>query len=213
MFTFLYGNATDGVYRATSALLRTLNIKGERAGPWTFSADLIAKSIDAGGSLAALSDRAVTLVASAETALYVDAWGGTIGTTAVATTAFSFELNIDTKRTLKHYLGSLTPGGFAHGSAWEATLSIVMEFNATSKAFVDAMLSGSTLFQRQVRLKATNGTNIFQLDFAGTQDGAPQIFDDEDGVSTVEIKLKALYNSTLGAWMKASVTNSVAALP
>jgi hypothetical protein len=213
LFTFLFGSATDGVYRATGGLLSTLNVKGSQGGPWDFSADWLAQLIDNAGSLAGLSDRAATPVLGAETALYIDAIGGTIGTTEVETTAFSFDLNIDTKRTLRQHLGSLNADTFSHGAKWEATLKLVLEFNATAKALFDAMLTGSTLFQKQVRLKATSGTNILQLDFAGTQDGAPQVFTDLDGVSTVEMQLKGIYASALGSWMKASSTNSVSALP
>ncbi len=211
LFTFLYGDSVGGVYRASGGLISKLNVKGNKGEAWTFSADWLAKIVENAGALAGLSDRVVTPVQGVNTTLYIDAIGGVIGTTAVPTTAFSFELDIDTKRSLKQHLGSLNADGFAHGEAWEASLTLVMEFNATSKAYLDVLIAG-TVFQKQIRIKALNGTNICQLDFAGTQDGAPQIFDDEDGVSTVEIKLSGIYSSALGNWAKAQVVNSVAAL-
>ncbi|MBA2702692.1 MAG: hypothetical protein H0U60_02455 [Blastocatellia bacterium] len=208
--TFLYGNTTDGVYRMPGGVLSKLNIKGNQGEMWTFAADLLGKTVDV-GALAALSDRTVTPVRGVDTVLYIDAWGGTIGTTTIATTAFSFELDVDTKRGMKQHLGNLGYSGYTHPETWEATLKLELEFNATSKAYLDAIISG-TLFQRQVRIKSTNGTNIVQLDFAGSQGNQPKIFTDKDGVSTVEVELTALYNPTLADWLKASITNSVAVL-
>ena len=210
--TFIWGETTN-VYRMRGGLLSKLNIKASKGEPWMFSGDLLGMYVDNAGALAALSDRVTTPIAGSVTSIYVDAWAGTIGTTLVPATTFSFELDIDTKRILKQHLGSLNPDSFDHPEEWDATLTLEMEFNATSKPFVDEMIVANPIFQRQVRIKATTGANeIAQLDFAGDQDNAPKLWTDNDGVITVEIKLNGKYNPTLGAWMKASVTNQVAAL-
>ena len=111
----------------------------------------------------------------------------------------SFELDIDTKRSVSQHLGSLYPDTLHHPEIWDATLTLELEFNATSKPYVTALIAANPLFQRQVRIKATNGANIAQIDFAGTQDGGPKLFTDNDGVMTVEVKLFGTYNPTLGS--------------
>jgi hypothetical protein len=209
--TLYYGSTADGVYKLLGALASKLTFKFDSNKPTEYSADIFAKSA-ATGALASLSDRTVTPVMGNDLTLYIDAWGGPIST-AVASTAFTAELELDTKRTPRYYLGSLTPGAYSQ-PAWEGTLKLRMEFDATyAKTYYEAMLAASAVFQKQVRLKATNGTKVFQIDFAGTAEEMPQIWDEREGVQVIEMVLKHQYCPALTAWLKASVTNGVSALP
>jgi len=199
-----------GTYKAAGVLPSKLTIGGKQGEEMMLKADLLAKQITT-GTPAALSDRSMNVVMGSDTKLYVDAWGGTIGTTEMATMSYSYELMLDAQRLLKHYLGALTPGRYVERK-WDGELKMMLEFNATSKAFLDALITPA-LFQKQVRIKATSGTNIVQIDFAGTAEDTPQLFTDDDGVSTLEFTLKGTYHSTLANWFAYSVTNSVSALP
>lgn len=210
--TFIYGNATDGVYKLTGAVINKYTLKGNKQGLSTVSKEYLAYDVTT-GTLASLTDRVVNFVAGADTVIYLDAWGGTIGTTALSATMFDYELTIDTKRATKRHM-TIRPDTYKEPS-WDVKLKLDMEFNATSKAFLDALLAvtPNAAFQKQVRIKATSGTAIFQVDVAGTQDNMPEVFTDTDGVSSVSIELQGMYNPTLANYLKASITNSVSALP
>lgn len=211
-----YLGSTAGQYRLLGGLANQLTVRGsqgENDTELTATVDLIGKQLDTTGSLAALSDRAATPAMASQLQIYIDAWAGTIGTTLIST-AFSFELGLNLRRMLKRYLGSLAPGGYETQAAEPGgnTLRLSLEFDATSKALLDVILGASSVFQRQVRIKATSGTNILQFDFAGTTMAAPEVFTDVDGVISADIVLQGTYNPTLGGWFKAHSTNSVATL-
>jgi hypothetical protein len=208
--TAVFGDATYAQILA-GGLVTDLTIKGESKGYWDFTAALIGKSI-ADGALAALSDRTVNPILGAHTALYIDAWGGTIGTTAITATAFAFELALKAPKALLTYLGSVTPGDYSHQKQRGSMLKLTLEYNATSSAYITAILSTSAVMQRQIRIKATSGTNIMQLDFAGTAVKAPELYQDKDGRAIVDVEFEATENSGLANWFKYSNTNSVSAL-
>ena len=129
--TCIYGDATN-CYRLTGMLPSKVVIKGSNGGPMMGSSDIFAQLFDA-GSLAGLSDRAVTVAMGDHVAIYIDAWGGTIGTTAIAATAFTYEITIDTKRKPDQYLGSLSPSSYHEddgAKGWDAKLKLELEFNA-----------------------------------------------------------------------------------
>lgn len=216
IMTVLYGQDTN-VYRLTGGLVTKLVISGASGETDTQLRqryELLGKSAE-GGALAALADRSVNPVMASQVQIYVDAWGGTIGTTLINTTAFSFELSLDIDRRVKRYLGSLAPANHERRRAQPGanTLKLSLEFNATSKAYLDDILAASAVFQRQVRIKATSGTRIYQLDFAGSSLTAPEVFVDNDGTASMDLVLSATENTALADWFKASVTNGVAALP
>lgn len=206
-----YGDAS-GTYKLLGALPSKMTIKGESNKELRADIELIGTEVTT-GTLAALSDRAVVAAMGQHTTIYIDAWGGTIGTTAIATSAYSFELGLDSGRTLKTYLGSLKPQAFQDQryTAENNTLSLSLEFNATTKAYLDSIIAG-TLSQYQVRIKSQSGTSVVQFDFAGTALTAPEIFSDKDGVCTLDMELSATYNSALGNWFKAQTVNGVATL-
>jgi hypothetical protein len=210
--TFVYGNSVDGVYKLTGGIVTKYALKGNKQGLSTVTKEYFGYDITT-GTLAALSDRTVNFATGADTVIYIDTWGGTIGSTAITATMFDYELTIDTKRAVKRHM-SIRADSYKEPS-WDIKLKLNMEFNATSKTFLDAILAvtPNAAFQKQVRIKATSGANIFQIDVAGTQDASPEVFTDTDGVSSVSIELQGMYNPTLANYLKASFTNGVATLP
>jgi hypothetical protein len=216
--TVIYGDSTGGVYKLEGGLVTKLAIKGESNQPLTLQADLIGKDVVT-GALAALSDRTVNVAMGADVSLYLDIWAGTMGATAVAATFFAFELTLDSKMTTRDYMGALTPGAYTQ-PAWEGNLKLTLEFNATSKAYLDALLAVTVgaPFQRQVRIKATRDAGasekLAQFDFAGTAPNSPKVWTDRDGVCTAELELAGTYNSGAFAnWCKVATKNGVATLP
>jgi len=205
-YSIEYG-ASGASYVMAGGLMKTLRISGAAGRYWEVSTDIIGKSI-ATVSLASLSDRTIEPIRMSDTVLHIDAVGGTIGTTSVST-LISFELNVDTKRHLKTYAGNLAPTGKGEDK-WTGSLKLVLEFDSTSKAYVDALLSAKV--QKQIQIKATSGSKIATLQFAGTLIGGVPLFSDREGNVTVELNFDGQYNSTLGNWLKASFTNAVSAL-
>lgn len=211
--TVYHGETGSGLAsRMTGGLVSKATFKFSSNEGVKYDTDLIGKQIADGQTLAALSDRTASPVMGDHIALYIDAVGGTMGATAIAATAFEMELTIDAQRSLRHYLGALTPGNF-NEPRWMTELKMSLELNATTRAYLTSILAGSSVLQHQIRIKATSSTNVMQFDFAGAYLEAPELFNDVDGVVTVDLNLKGIYNSALANYFKASNTNSVSALP
>lgn len=213
LLTWVYGDGTN-CYKLTSGLISKLTVKGATGAPMMCTADLIGALVD-GGTKASLNDRTVNVSMGDHMALYVDTWGGTIGTTALAATSYEYELTIDSKRKTDVYFGALAPASYHEddgAAGWDVMLKLKLEFNAADKAIYDALITTSAVFQRQFRLKATNSTRIIQFDVAGTSEQAPRFGDDRNGVLAFECNVRGTYNSTLGNYLKASVTNGVSTL-
>ena len=211
IFTIKYGSSSSDNYVAgmPGATLTKFNLSGESGGQLMLSADFLGKEVaTSDGTLAALSDRDVNVVLGAHGALWIDVSSDTVGTTAITTTAFAFELDVEPGRSLATHMGSLTPSGYRHGK-FAATLQLTLEMTADMYTIFQALLDPAvtqTLASRVVRLKFTSGGLILQLDFAGVVLEKPEAFTDRDGVVTLEMTLTAVYNSVLGTWMKANST-------
>lgn len=216
--TLAFGDSVDGAYQIPGAIGTKLNYSVKNADQLLWNMDFIGKQVNSGATLAALSDRTVTPVMASDFTVYIDNWGGTIGTTALAANVYSLDLTLDTKRDLRYYLGALTPGRFREPMQWDFTLKLVLEFVAAApntKAYLDAILAlgAGSVFQKQVRLKATQGASaIWQIDLAGTNEKAPTVWTYDNNVQTLDLELKGQYNSALANYLKASVTSGVASL-
>lgn len=211
--TIIYGNGADPEpMRGTGVIPVGLKIDMASGEPTKFSCDLIGAQIDTTGALAALSDRAVIPIMGDAWALYMDAVGGTMGTTVVAATAFSASLEIKAAYGLKRYLGALVPGAYRVGD-WTTALKLVLEFNATSKVAVDEILLHTTAHQRQIQLKATQGTNILQIGLGLSLKTAPKMFSEKDGVVTVELDYQGIYNTAFTNYLLVNTTCGVAVIP
>jgi hypothetical protein len=173
---------------------------------WTGSFPFIAADAD-DNAMAVLADRSVELIRMADTVFSVSTWAAGVWN-AVADTLISFSLSVQNGRHLKFFGGDLLPQAWGD-TAFTGTLETVCEFNASAKAYVDALLAPA-LVQRRLRLLATSGTNIVQIDFAGTLDSGTELFSDRDGNITVALNWVGTYNPTATNWLSFSVTNGIA---
>jgi hypothetical protein len=206
----LYKGSSGKVQKMQGAVVSEFNLKIESNKPWAYTAKLLGK-LATDGALASLSDRSQTPIHANVTTFAVDAVDGTIGTGTITGLWFSAELSIKNGIVLTPKIGSLNPAAYVDGKA-EATLKVKVDVDVTTAGYLTSIL-GTTTLQKQIRIKATTGaTQIAQFDFAGVFNGSPKINTDQDGVSTLEFELSSIYNSTLGNWMKASVTNSIAVM-
>lgn len=211
--TVIHGSSQTGagIYKLEGGIVNSFTIKGATGKPTTVSVELIGKDV-VSGALAAVSDRVVEVIMGQPWAIYYDAVGGTIGSTALATTAVAFELKVNMNRVLTWSMDALTPDGYEEGPR-DASLSLTLRYNATVKTEVDALAAQTAVVEKQIRLKQTSGTKIAQFDFAGFVAKPPATFDDQDGVITSKIDFTSKYNTALANCFAASITNSVSTLP
>jgi len=212
-YTVEYG-PPGGEYEMVGSIVSGLTISFEAMGTWEVSVDLVGKSIAAAAkSTAGL--RTVDLIRASDTALYMDTWAGTIGSTAVAATLISGELSLNPGAHLKTFVGSISPGSYGVAK-WEGQLTLVLEFNASAKAIVDALLAPA-LIQRQIRLTATTGSGTTAreatIDYGGTLVDAVELYGDRDGNCTIETVWNGTYRSRFLNWLKIGVKNELATLP
>jgi hypothetical protein len=207
----LVSGMTGGIYKLAGGIVNELTLSCEAGSPMKFEASLIGKSVST-VTLEALSDRTVYPILSPQMKIYLDAWDGAIGTTELTgITWFSYELSLKSNAALVFGVGSLNPVMY-RDAKYEGSLKLALEFNATSKGYLDTIV-GSGLFQKLIELRATDNSRICKLQFAGGAVKAPEISTDTDGVATLEFELAAVYNSPLANWFKAPITNAVAILP
>jgi hypothetical protein len=214
--TFEFG-APSANYEACGVLFNELNISGEAGGIWTGDFPFLAQQINT-CTMASLSDSAVELIRMADTTLYVDTWSGTIGTTPVADTLISFGLSVSNGRHLKTFAGNIEPQSWGD-TRWSGTLNIVAEFNASAKAYVDAMLARTGVVQRAIRIQADNdavaagdGDRVINLDFYGTLVDGATLFSDREGNITVSLDWEGTYNDTGSDWLSFDLKNQDASI-
>lgn len=208
--TLYHGDPTGGLTMA-GGLVTSLVIKGESKKRLEIAVNAIGESV-AAGSPAALSDRDVNPILGAHGAVSVDAWGGTMGATALTGAAYAFELALGAPRELKTYFGSIIPTDWIE-NAFTGVLKLTVEWNTTTDDYFTGILSQSAVFNRQIRLSFDNTANYqLQLNFAGLALEAP-VWTDRNGIVTFDVTLAAQYNSALTNWFTYTTKNQVSALP
>ena len=210
MYTVEYGTA-GALYKLVGAMFTKMSIKGTAGKTWEVSADLLGKQVSVLASMAALADRTATLISMGDTSLAIDTAGGTAGTTAVAATLIDFELQVDTKRHLKQFAGNILPTNWGE-DRWSGSLKMTLEFNASSKAYVDALVAPG-IVSKLVEIKGTTGASqAVIIDFCGVVNKGTELFKDRNGNMTVELSFDPLAAGTLANWLKITVTNAVGTL-
>jgi len=165
------------------------------------------------GALQSLSDRSGTRMTGCMAALAIDAWAGYVGTTAIASSAFSWELTINPNRQYRGYLGDCTPATW-NDMPWSGQMKLSLELNSTTDDYVIAMLAATNdILERQVEISYTNGaTGLLQIQFAGHCLNPPELFEDRNGVMTYDLVLDGVYNSVMGNWLKIDTTSEIDSL-
>jgi len=210
--TLQWGQANE-VWQMQDASLTTLTMSGTNNGGIQVGGSLIGGKVIA-GTLASLNDRTgLTRVTGCMAALAIDAWAGTMGNTAVASSAFSWELTINANRQYRGYLGDCTPTTW-NDQKWSGQLRLSLELNDTTDDYLIAMLAATnTILERQIEISYTNGTDdLLEIQFAGHAMSAPQLFQDRNGVMTYDLVFDGVYNPTFANWLKINTTSGINAL-
>lgn len=210
-YTAEYGQ-TSAVYNVRGVVPSRLELSIEAGNVMQSTVELLGKVITTKAfTTAALAIRTVQLVRAADTTFQIGAWANSTYTN-VAATLISARLTAAPGRHLKTFMGSLTPGAIG-AARWEGQLVTVCEFNASAKAYVNALQSG--LVQRRIKIANATTTPLrgLNIEFAGTLTGGTTLFTDRDGNMTVELTWNGTYSSTLANFLKVDVTNELATLP
>lgn len=206
--TLYHGDAVGGL-RLSGGLVTGLTFKAESKKRAEYAVSMIGEGVDA-GTPATLSNRDINPILGAHGSIYVDAWDGTIGTTALPGAGYAVELALGSPRELKTYLGSVIPTDWNERKL-TGVLKMTLEWNATTDDYFTGILSQSAIWNRQIRLSFTDGTRIMQFNFAGVALEAP-VWNDRNGIVTFDVTLTAQYNAALSNWFTYSNTCGVAAL-
>ena len=213
VLSLVHGDAAVGAYRLIGGIGNTFTLKQEVSKELIFSQELIGSTIDATTLAGALSVRTVTPIVSGDVStMFLDNWAGTMGSTALTKcTLRNLTLTVNANRQNRYCVGALAAADYIT-KPWEGTLDLMLEWNSTSKAIIDTMVGGAKSMH-QFEVNYSGGTNkALKLQFAGTVSEAPDIFQDNDGVVAVGLKLKSTYHPTFANWLKLSLTSATQTL-
>jgi hypothetical protein len=211
-FMTLQWGQTDEVWQMNDASVTTLTLSGSNNTGVQVGGTLVGGKVIE-GALQSLSDRSGTLMHGSMAALAIDAWGGTVGNTAVASSAFSWELTINANRQYRAYLGEKTPSAW-NDRKWSGQLRLSLELNSTTDDYIISMLAATNaILEKQIEISYTNSTTgLLQIQFAGHTMSAPELFQDRNGVMTYDLVFDGVYNSTMGNWLKIDTTSEIDSL-
>ena len=193
-YTFEY-NQVGGYVLAAGCIANKLSIKGSMPGALTYELSGFAQDIDtaAAGSPAVLADRTVEVAIFPSMAVYMDPSGSAIGSTAYGGCLTDFSLDMENSASPVYTAGSLVPGAFIVGDRFKASLTLSLLYTSAVKTFVTGTLMAGT--QALIRLRATSGSKVFNIDYAGVLSDDPALFGDKDGAQLIQIKLDSIYNT------------------
>ena len=212
--TLQWGQA-DGVFQLQDASIASLTLSGADNTGVQVGGSIIGGKVTA-GSLASLSDRtAVTRMSGCMASVAIETWSGS-AFTPLASSAFSWELSINSNREYRGYLGDCTPTAY-HDQKWNGQLRLSLELNGTTDDYLIAMLGASSaILEKQVRIKYSTGSGAslrsMTITFAGHSMQAPEFFQNRNGVVTYDLVLDGVYNPTLANWLKIETASETAVL-
>jgi hypothetical protein len=168
------------------------------------------------GSLATLTDLVVDYLHANQAAIAIDTWAGTMGATALTTTAYKYELGVNMNRMMQTGLGSAHPKDhkIRRGETGSNQLKLSLELDSVSAGYYTSILAATDgPLALQVQITFTKGTLVYTIQYAGYADGAPKYVEDNDGVASLELVLSPMYHPTFANWLKMSLTSAVGTLP
>ncbi|HOO58436.1 MAG TPA: hypothetical protein PK273_04005 [Anaerolineaceae bacterium] len=214
-FMTLQWGQTNGVFQIQDASVASLTLSGaDNTGIQVGGSIIGGKVIP--GTLASLLDRtAVTRMSGCMASVAIETWTGSTFT-PLASSAFSWEISINSNREYRGYLGDCTPTAY-HDQKWNGQLRLSLELNDSTDDHLIAMLGASSaILEKQVRIKYSTGSGAslrsMTITFAGHSMQAPELFPDRNGVLTYDLVLDGVYNPTLANWLKIETASETAVL-
>lgn len=224
-YTIIYGDNVEAE-KANYVVPTELNISGAIDEPWKLKASLVGQTISSPASFAAISPTAPgsspEIALMNKSKIYIDAYGGTVGTTQLTGTLISFDWKLTTgfvpDKTADNALGFTKI--VQDKSTRKLTLDLVAEFQKTDT-------SDKGILNEKSHWK-NNVPRIIRIETIGSAVGASNkaikldtyvlytdvsALEERNGISTVRIQAEAAYNSTATTDMKVTVINGVSAFP
>jgi len=204
-FMTLQWGQTNGVFQIQDASVASLTLSGADNTGIQVGGSIIGGKVTA-GTYTSLNDRTgTTRMSGCMASVAIETWTGSTFT-PLASSAFSWELSINSNREYRGYLGDCTPTAY-NDQKWNGQLRLSLELNDTTDDHLIAMLGASSaILEKQVRITYKTGNGITErsmaITFAGHSMQAPELFQDRNGVVTYDLVLDGVYNSTLGNWLK-----------
>ena len=214
-FMTLQHGQTNEVWQLQDASVASLTLSGANNTGVQVGGSILGGKVVA-GALQSLADRtAVTRMSGCMASVAIETWTGSTFA-ALASSAFSWELSINSNREYRGYLGDCTPTAY-HDQKWNGQLKLSLELNDSTDDHLIAMLgAASAILEKQVRITYTTGTSTglrsMVLTFAGHSMQAPEMFPDRNGVTTYDLVLDGVYNPTLTNWLKIETKSETAVL-
>ena len=202
--TLQWGQA-NGVFQLQDASVASLTLSGANNTGVQVGGSIVGGKVTA-GALQTLDDRtAVTRMSGCMASVSIADWSSS-SFTALSSSAFSWELSINSNREYRGYLGDCTPTTY-NDQKWNGQLRLSLELNDSTDDHLIAMLStASAILERQVKIEYKTGTSTTErsmaITFAGHSMQAPELFQDRNGVTTYDLVLDGVYNPTLANWLK-----------
>ena len=204
-FMTLQWGQTNGVFQIQDASVASLTLSGADNTGIQVGGSIIGGKVTA-GTYTSLNDRTgTTRMSGCMASVAIETWTGNTFT-PLASSAFSWELSINSNREYRGYLGDCTPTAY-NDQKWNGQLRLSLELNDTTDDHLIAMLGASSaILEKQVRITYKtgngNGERSMAITFAGHSMQAPELFPDRNGVITYDLVLDGVYNPTLANWLK-----------
>ena len=196
----------NGVFQLQDASVASLTLSGADNTGIQVGGSIIGGKVTA-GTYTSLNDRTgTTRMSGCMASVSIADWSSS-SFTALSSSAFSWELSINSNREYRGYLGDCTPTAY-HDQKWNGQLRLSLELKTATAAYLNTMLAsaGSAILQKQFKIEYTTGADAslrsMAVTFAGHSMQAPELFPDRNGVTTYDLVLDGVYNSTLGNWLK-----------
>lgn len=205
---------TNEVWQMQDASVTSLTLSGAANSGVSVGASLMGGKV-VEGALATLQDLTTgTRLSGCMASVKLADWSSSTFT-ALASSAFSWELSVNANRVYDNFLGECTPSKSYDGK-WTGQLKLSVELNNTSDDLLVAMLtsSASKILEKRAQIIYTTGTGTslrsMTIDFAGHSMQAPELFQDKNGLMTYDLVLDGVYNSTAANWLTIKTESALA---
>lgn len=208
LYTIRYG-IENNIYESHSCLLKEMVIKGEVRGSLEVELTFISPVAPTPSTIPTVTVYDVTPIYVQHAEFYLSNVNTfpTL-TTPIEATLISFEININPNRHIKHFIGNST--GYGDGN-WQIEGSLMLEFNSTSKAIIDDVLTNTTT--RYLGIQFTKNPYHLIIAMPFIINDSVELFSDRDGNATVELSVEAVYAPLNETALFVEVKNNADTLP
>lgn len=198
--------------------VHSFTLEGTAGEAVMMSADVNGRQVSTSTFTGAISLPSVEVIKTNKGKFYIDAIGGTIGSTQVTQTLKGFTLNWNTGLQSVMTLDGALYYTFVKTTKSEITLDLTFEYNSNASAEIAKWRAGtSSLIRLQFEgnalgTAATYTYKTLNVDLTGKWDNF-QAISDENGNDIVVGTFRALYNATPATYAEILIVNELTTLP